>query len=118
VATFVVQCRDLTRWVRTHFWPLLVITTGGGLVGVAVALLLPVTYRAQAVLLPPGDGGSSRTGLLSQLSALTGVNAMNSLASFGPVIKYKAAIAALACNMAVGAWLLRRVPDHHQKSPR
>ena len=40
------------------------------------------------------------------------------LASFGPVIKYKAAIAVLACNMAVGAWLLRRVPDRHQRIPR
>jgi len=40
------------------------------------------------------------------------------LASFGPAVKYKAAIAALALNMAAGAWLLRRVPDHHQRLPR
>lgn len=85
MTALVVQCRDLVRWLRGHFWPLAGITAAGGVVGVAVALLLPVTYQAEAVLLPPGDGGGSRTGLLSQLSALTGVNAMNSLASFGPL---------------------------------
>jgi UMF1 family MFS transporter len=37
------------------------------------------------------------------------------LASYGSVVKYKAAIAALAFNMVIGAWLLRRVPDRHQK---
>jgi MFS transporter, UMF1 family len=39
------------------------------------------------------------------------------LASFGPVIKYKAAIAALGFNMLLGVLLLRRVPDRHQRFP-
>ncbi len=39
------------------------------------------------------------------------------LTSFGPVIKYKAAIAVLAFNMLVGVLLLRRVPDRHQRIP-
>ncbi|HNW59583.1 MAG TPA: MFS transporter [bacterium] len=40
------------------------------------------------------------------------------LAAWGPAVKYKAAIAALALNMAAGAWLLRGVPNHHQRRTR
>jgi len=37
------------------------------------------------------------------------------LASYGNVVKYKAAIAVLAFNMLIGAFLLIRVPDKHKR---
>ncbi len=37
------------------------------------------------------------------------------LASYGDVIRYKAALAVLAMNMLAGLIILRRVPDYHQR---
>jgi uncharacterized protein involved in exopolysaccharide biosynthesis len=79
------QTRALLEWAKLHFRTLTLITAACTVIGIVVALLLPVSYMAEAILLPPGDGGTVRPGLLSQLSAFTGAIAVSPLASFGPL---------------------------------
>ncbi|HOZ22635.1 MAG TPA: MFS transporter [bacterium] len=103
---------------RTLFW----------ISGCIIGMLMGSTWtsaRPLLISLVPGEKLGEFFGLYAlsgKVAAVLGPILWSTitwaLASFGPVIKYKAAIAVLACNMAVGAWLLRRVPDRHQRIPR
>jgi len=103
---------------RTLFW----------ISGCIIGMLMGSTWtsaRPLLISLVPGEKLGEFFGLYAlsgKVAAVLGPILWSTitwaLASFRPVIKYKAAIAVLACNMAVGAWLLRRVPDRHQRIPR
>lgn len=102
---------------RMLFW------IAGGLLGI----LLGSTWtsaRPLLISLVPGEKLGEFFGLYAlsgKIAAVLGPILWSTitwaLASYGPVLKYKAAIAALAFNMFLGLLLLRRVPDLHRRLP-
>lgn len=71
--THVVTAFDLVRVtaaLRQHWLRWFAITLGSGILGSAIALLIPPTYRAEAVLTVVPDTGKSGQGALGQVSGL------------------------------------------------
>jgi tyrosine-protein kinase Etk/Wzc len=74
---------DLIIVVVRHRWMIAKVTLGMTLVGLIVSFLLPVRYTASTAILPPLQGGSAGSALMSQLGSLSSVASMAGGGSLG-----------------------------------
>jgi len=84
VASTEPELLDLLLVVAQKKWQIFRFTMAGGILSLGIALLIPNTYTATAVVMPPQQGQSSASALLGQLGGLAAMAGGSSLGLKSP----------------------------------